>query len=188
MGCNVDIIDFGSLSNGLPTITESFCKWLVETSAFCLHYNSHNSTNCILECVNNIDGINKFKLIWQELDERIIDTYGDLEEVTEYGATGIAILLSIAMTNFTTVSRSFKKNGFDYWLGDKENTLFQGKARLEISGILRGNGTQFNSRIKQKFKQTNISDGSGLDCFVSVVEFSTPKASFLSKEKTYGKN
>jgi hypothetical protein len=184
----MDTIDITQLNKGLPTVTEKFCQMFAETAIFCLQHNSHKSSHCVLDCINNINADDTFKLIWPEPDKRINDTYNDLEEATEYGATGIAILLSIKLTKYSTVLRSYKTTGFDYWLGDKTDSLFQEKARLEISGILNGNDTQFNTRIKQKFKQTNTSDNSGLECFVSVVEFGKPKASFLSKEKYHEKN
>jgi hypothetical protein len=111
-----------------------------------------------------------------------------LDEATEYGAMGLAMLLLIKLTKYTIVERSMKGPGFDYWLGDKDDKMFQKKARLEISGIFHGDDSQFKTRINQKFKQTNISDKCGFDCFVSVIEFGKPKASFLSKEDNYERN
>jgi hypothetical protein len=48
-----------------------------------------------------------------------------------------AILLMRALTGYTVIERSRKGTGFDWWLGTEDN-LFQGKVRLEVSGILRG--------------------------------------------------
>ena len=75
------------------------------------------------------------------------------------------------------MERSRKGTGFDYWLGKKEldNTLLQDKARLEVSGIRKGNESLIDSRIKLKMKQTERSDN-GLRAVIIVVEFSNPLA------------
>jgi hypothetical protein len=183
-------INISDLNSGLPTITSSFGQGAAEAAVFCLQKNSHISDDCILNCITKVkngkqDEYEEFQLIWDKLDSRAETTYGDLQEATEYGATALALLLTIKLTDFTTVERSMKKTGFDYWIGDKDDYMFQKKARLEISGIFEGDESQFKARIKQKFKQTNISDNSGLCCFVSVIEFGKPRASFLSKEESY---
>jgi len=182
-------LNISELNNGLPTITSAYGQEMAEAAAFCLTKNSHQSSNCILTCMKTSkNDIESFQLFWDELDPRVESTYGDLDEATEYGAMGIAILLSIKLTEYSTVKRSMKETGIDFWIGDKDDNMFQGKARLEISGIFNGTETQFNTRIKQKFKQTDISDSSGFDCFVSVVEFSRPMASFLTKKDNYERN
>jgi hypothetical protein len=53
--------------------------------------------------------------------------------------------------------------------------LFQKKARLEISGILKGESSQIKSRVKQKKAQTQVSAG-GYPGYAAVVEFSSPQA------------
>jgi hypothetical protein len=185
----MEIINISELNYGLPTITPAYGQGLAEAAAFCLSKNSHQSSNCILNCIKTLkDDIESYQLFWDDLDPRVESTYGDLEEATEYGAMGIAILLSTKLIKYSTVERSMKGTGIDYWIGEKNNDMFQRKARLEISGIFRGNDSQFKLRLNQKFKQTTISDGLGYDCFVSIIEFSMPKASFLSKENNYGRN
>lgn len=191
----MDIIDIEQLNAGLPTITPAFCRMLAETAVFCLQENSHKSAECVLPCLtskkDNANETKDFQLVWGEQDTRTEDTYGDLQEATEYGATGLSIILAAKLTKYSTALRSMKYGGFDYWLGekdDKENFLFQKKARLEISGIFKGAEAQFNARVKQKFKQTDVSDASGYDCYISVIEFSKPRASFLSKEDNYERN
>ena len=49
-------------------------------------------------------------------------------------------------------------------------------ARLEVSGLINQNNSQYNYRIKQKKKQTKQSDNTNLPAYVAVVEFETPKA------------
>jgi hypothetical protein len=75
-----------------------------------------------------------------------------------------------------TVQRAFKGGGFDYWLGTvDEDRPFQNLARLEISGIRRGNRRQIAARVKEKSEQVRRSDGA-LPAYVVVVEFSAPAA------------
>lgn len=102
-----------------------------------------------------------------------------LDELTFRFVTKVSALLAFETTEYTIVERSSKGTGFDYMLGDKNDTLFIPKARLEISGIK--TETESNSiekRFKQKALQTDISDKSGLPAYISIIEFSTPKAVF----------
>jgi hypothetical protein len=186
----METINISKLNDGLPTISPIYGQEMAEAAAFCLQRNSHESEKCILSCIKTLkDDTVDFHLAWDELDPRVETTYGDLDEATEHGAMGLAMLLALKLTKYTTVKRSMKGRGFDYWLCDKDDyNMFQEKARLEISGIFKGDDPQFKTRINRKFKQTNISDGYGFDCFVSVIEFGKPKASFLSKEDNYERN
>jgi hypothetical protein len=70
--------------------------------------------------------------------------------------------------------------GFDWWLGNDDD-LFQAKARLEVSGILKGTTKQISSRISSKKSQTRQSDALGLAAFVVVVEFGTPRSRVVQR-------
>ena len=60
---------------------------------------------------------------------------------------------------------------------DGEEALpFQSSARLEVSGILNGTESQFATRVKQKLKQTEVSDRTKLTAYAVVVEFGQPQA------------
>ena len=68
-------------------------------------------------------------------------------------------------------------------LGDSDDPLFMPKARLEVSGIMRETeGNTLATRFQQKAAQTDRSDATRLPAYVSVVEFSTPKAKFDIKQ------
>jgi hypothetical protein len=101
--------------------------------------------------------------------------WNDLEEAAEQGASGLAMLLMRALTGYTVLERARKGTGFDWWLGNDDN-LFQNKARLEVSGILRGKGWRIRSRAAAKEVQTGRSNSSGLTAYIVVVEFGAPKA------------
>ena len=106
--------------------------------------------------------------------------WNDLEEATQHGAYAVAILLVRALTGYTVIERSRKGTGFDWWLGTEDN-LFQGKARLEVSGILHGTTRRINGRIKARVGQTTQSDNLALPAYVVVVEFGTPRAKVVQR-------
>lgn len=113
----------------------------------------------------------KFLLLWESLTEKHYRTCADLQEATEYGAYGIAILVVRETTGKTVVERSAKGPGFDFWIGDEQDAElpFQGLARLEVSGILCGDPAEINARVTTKKRQVKHSDA-----FIAVVEFSRP--------------
>jgi hypothetical protein len=92
----------------------------------------------------------------------------------------VAILLIRALTGYTAIERSRKGTGFDWWLGTEDN-LFQGKARLEVSGILHGSTRRINSRIKVRTEQTKQSDNLAFVAYVVVVEFGTPRVKVVQR-------
>jgi hypothetical protein len=155
-------------------------SFLAESALYCLDYCKHKS-GVTLSLVDRIDEI--VSVIWTfDLDERADSTYADLQEVTEYGAACIAILLTLSFTRNTTVQRSCKGGGFDYWVGNIDTTSeppFQGCARLEVSGTLLGGLSEVRSRTKEKIVQTMKSAGTGIPAIVSVVEFATPIGTFV---------
>ncbi len=122
-------------------------------------------------------------LEWSPVDDQQRRTYADMQEATELGACGVAILVVREATAKVVVERSKKGTGFDYWLGDNaddDGPLFGGKTRLEVSGILTGTQSQIDSRMKQKKGQIAPSDHVAPG-FVAVVEFGTPIACLESK-------
>ena len=176
------MLDLNKLIGELPTITEKMGGLLAESAAFCLEYNRH-LTGSEIRVVGSKP--KSMKIVWSfEIDHRAQYTYQDKPEVTELGATGVAILLSLELTGYNSVIRSCKGTGFDYWIGNFEDSKelpFQKKARLEVSGILNDSESVFKSRVKQKLKQTDVSDFMKIPAYVSVVEFSEPVASLVKK-------
>ena len=89
-----------------------------------------------------------------------------------------------SLTNLTVIERSVKGKGFgfDFWLGsiDDINTLFQRKARLEVSGIRKGSETLIQSRVNMKLRQMSPSD-TVAPGYIAVVEFGIPQARIVEK-------
>ncbi len=136
-----------------------------------------------------IDGIQdtEVELQWNAIDDTIRRFNADEEVATEYGAYGIAALLMPYLTGLTVIERSIKGKGFgfDFWLGsiDNPDTLFQRKARLEVSGIRKGSESIIQSRVKIKLEQISPSDTLSPG-YVCVVEFGTPRTRIIKKCKT----
>ena len=90
-------------------------------------------------------------------------------------------ILIVELTEYTVVRRSRKGTGFDYWLGHQNAVApFQDAARLEISGIHRGDLRDVRARVTRKKQQTALSDGK-LPAYIVVVEFSRPLSYVVKK-------
>jgi len=109
--------------------------------------------------------------------------WNDDEYATEHGAYCIAALI-VEQCGLEVVERSKKKSGFDFWLAPKNSRvdLFQGLTRLEVSGIRNGDAATLEARVRQKMKQTKVSDGE-LPAVIVVVEFGLPIAKMVERCK-----
>lgn len=173
-------ISLAALSEGMPGLTPACAQSLAEAAAVCLESRSHQARVRLPRHGLMPEDLH---LEWSPVDDQQRRTYADMQEVTELGACGVAILVVREATAKVVVERSKKGTGFDYWLGDNaddDGPLFGGKTRLEVSGILAGTQSQIVSRMKQKKGQIAPSDqvAPGL---VAVVEFGTPIACLESK-------
>jgi hypothetical protein len=132
------------------------------------------------------DSTHSMKVVWTEEGDadRRLKAWGDRSIAAENGAYGIAALLIDSLTEYTVIDRSQKGTGIDYWLGRKggvNELLFQAKARLEVSGILAGEHSDIEKRVRLKEKQITPSDGR-LPGIIVVVEFSKPRARMRTKK------
>jgi hypothetical protein len=92
----------------------------------------------------------------------------------------ISLFLALHLTEYDEFETSMKADGIDFWLSRKDEFGFL--ARLEISGIRKETPTnKAEYRVKTKKLQTEQSDERRLPAFISIVEFSTPKAIFVKK-------
>lgn len=178
----MDSLLLDTLKEGLPTLTRAWGSFLYEAGYYCLETQGHKSGIKLI-----VKGKEKevYSIFWKgQITPKIQYSWRDQEEAVVYGASCIAILLAIKKTSYSTVERSIKGTGFDYWLGDMNNIgalPFQRKARLEISGIKKGNDNLVNRRVNIKLQQTNRSDKTGFPAYIIVVEFSTPMSIFKEK-------
>lgn len=162
--------------SGLPGITPVAASQLYEAFEVCMHIAGHNEKVGLKMVGMTNENIN---LLWtDEYNSQKERTYTDMQYTVEHGAVCLSVMLSLSLTPYTIVERSRKGTGFDYWLGDKDSVLFQKKARLEVSGIQKGDEATLNRRYVSKAEQTRQSDELMLPAYISVIEFSNPKAIF----------
>jgi len=163
-------INLETLYEGMPAVTPAYGRSLAEAGAVCLDEVGHQSGVEL-----QVKGLHKtkYKLLWPAVTTQMKNCYNDLQDSTENGAYGIAFLLLKQLTDYTVIQRSRKGPGFDYWLGKEGSPLFQDKARLEVSGILKGTAPKIANRVKQKLTQVTPSDGT-YPAYVVVVEFGNP--------------
>jgi hypothetical protein len=92
------------------------------------------------------------RLIRVVVTEQMRRGNADLQDATEDRATGIAILAAKRYTGYTIVERKAKVGGFDWYLGNEpedEFSLIENIARLEVSGILKGDDRDIAKRVRQ---------------------------------------
>lgn len=174
-------IELDRLKTGIMGLTEEVGGFLLQACSVCLENQGHKSgINYELKGVKN----EVITLNWsQKVNSKVKRNWSDLQEATEYGATGIAISLAEKYSEFDTIERSSKGTGFDFWLGEEDEIeIFQRKARLEISGILNESKTNtVSKRVKLKINQVKASNNLGLKAHISVTDFNSPKGQYLIK-------
>lgn len=167
----LDLNDLGD--NFAPGLSSAKGRDLAEAAGVCLESQGH-STGVRLH-IRGDARIDSQELRWPLITEQIRLTHADARDAAELGATGIAILLTAQETGYAVLRRAVINTGVDYWLGDAAGT---DQARLEVSGILHGDGARINARLNEKMRQTERSAESGLPVYVVVVEFGAPAAHF----------
>ena len=180
-GSTNDTLNLDALKIGMQGVTSRIAAVYEEAAVTCLEEAGHASGVDM-----EIDGDNThlMKVIWTKEGDagQRSRAWGDKNVAVEHGAYGIAALLIDSLTEYTVVERSQKGTGIDYWLGKKgaDETLFQAKARLDVSGIRKGDDRDIGARVRHKEKQITPSDGR-LPGIIVVVEFSSPRARMRTK-------
>ncbi len=165
-----------------PGWSLTFGATCAAAAAVCLDEQNHPNPVTL-----QIDGQYPYEIEiqWNAVDETTRRFNADPEVATEDGAYGIASLIMPHLTNLTVIERSIKGCGFDFWLGSIDNldTLFQRKARLEVSGIRNGSQSIIQSRVNMKLKQISPSD-TVAPGYICIVEFGTPHSRIIEKCRT----
>ena len=180
-------LDLERILDGYLGLHEDRGRSHYQAAKVCLDYHQHESS--LLCEIKDLEGIiDTVHMQWAgEISQQIRDTWDDLEQATEWGAEGVAVVVVLDFTKYTIRRRAKSKRriGFDYWLSEKnpdansanddsENVLL-GTARLEVSGILEAaSESTITTRVKDKIKQTTQSDDYGIPAYVVVVEWSKP--------------
>jgi len=162
----------------MPGLTRSAGQYLADAAAVCFEKCGHREpiTLAVMGWTAQT-----YHVICPEVTDQKRRTHNDQQEATELGACAVAISVIHDLAGFAVVERSRKGTGFDYWLGDDDPHPFRKKARLEVSGILRGTDSDLERRVKEKCRQTERSDCTRLEAFVAVVEFGHPMAKVVKR-------
>ena len=191
-----ETLDLNALHNqDRPGLTKTIGSFFSECAAVCLDYNGH-----VFPVILRLTGsyITQWHLVGPAVTNQMRRAYGDLQEATEYGASGIALLIVESCEGLTVLSRSPKDGGgFDYYLTPVEqapdttedNFLGVATARLEVSGILGGTPEDTQYRINARIRRLEQSAGENseariLPVWIVVVEFSAPGARMENYEPT----
>jgi hypothetical protein len=178
MGKAPTVIDLASLPAGFPHLTSAFCATLAESGRVCFDEHGHPRP-VKLKVRGTFRRV--FHVKWEPATDQLRRTYNDEEVATENGAYGVAFFLIRELTGLQVIERSRKGTGFDFWLGGDGGGLpFQNKARLEVSGIRRGDSARVKARVEQKKRQTERSAGK-LPAYIVVVEFAAPMTQVAKK-------
>jgi hypothetical protein len=167
-----------TLAVAFPHIPPACGTMLAQAAILCLDKQGHVSGVPLTVKGSHI-GV--YTLHWSDrVTEPMQRFWNDWDEATEQAAYAVALVLMRAVTGYTVVERSRKGTGFDWWLGNDDN-IFQAKARLEVSGILRGTEKRIRTRVLAKTRQTQQSDSVQLPAHVVVVEFGKPQARMVQR-------
>jgi hypothetical protein len=165
-------VELAELQKGQPGLTPHAGGSLAEACSICLAYNRHGKSVTI-----SVEGSHSavYEVSRFDITPQMQSSWADIQEATEYGAAGLAILLVCLLVGLTVVQRSAKGTGVDYWLGERDDDYpFTNKARLEVSGILSGTAADRARRMREKQQQTTPSSSSQIPAYVVIVEFSQP--------------
>lgn len=174
------ILDVSDIKKGFPGISKILCAHHYEAFMVCMHKCEHK-TGKILQLSGDLK--KTLSLQWEDyFDEQIDSAWQDEIEYTDNGAVCLSALLVKECTDYTIIRRARIGTGIDYWLGKENDILFQDSARLEISGIFEESKTNtVQKRFNKKKRQVQSSDSTSLPVYISIIEFSSPKA-FFAKE------
>lgn len=128
----LDLRDLGK--NIAPGITSVIGNVMAEAAGVCLERNGHPQ-NVRLGVTGYVD--TSHELRWAPITAATPPGWNDLAVAAEWGAAGVAALLTHHETDYTVTKQARKHagSGFDYWLGPKSGGQEE-SARLEVSGIL----------------------------------------------------
>ena len=169
--------DLAKLHESLPAFSTVRAKAFAEAARVSLHTQGHSS-GTLLEVQG--DYVVVIRLRFRKPSEKVLRSWRDPNEAAEDGATAIAFVEVLELTDYTVVERSAIGTTVDYWLGFNDRLPFQNAARLEVSGIARGDDSLIRGRVREKIQRLHQSRKS-LPALVSVTAFGTPKSTLVNK-------
>ncbi|MEZ5042502.1 MAG: hypothetical protein R2828_21555 [Saprospiraceae bacterium] len=174
----MDKLNLDDLKNGFFGLSKNIGAFLAEAAMICLDLNNH-STGTIL----NLSGFSEksFILDWtDEVTPELSNSWKDLKEATEYGATALAALLIFPISGMVITGRVPQAEQSDYVLQkpgnyNKNSTLPE--AFLEVSGILNEKaGNTINMRVEKKKRHIQQGALRNYPTYIIVIEFGIPQS------------
>ena len=172
-----DTWDLASLESGRAGLTPAEACSLVEAAAVCFEATGAKTT-VQLALTGEFGGTMTLRV--PRVTDQIRRTYADVVHAVERGACAVAALLCERQMGMSIVEQSWRGGAFDYWLGESAGELFQRKAKLEVSGILRGDVSHVRRRLMEKLGRLPAGD-SPWTTWIVVVEFSQPSANAVRR-------
>jgi hypothetical protein len=178
----MEVLTIENLKETITAISSTQCEFLSENCIVALENGGHQS-GCPMAVYGDTE--KAYGLQWSKPVNK--SGYKESVKIVAHAAEAISFFLSTELTEFTVVEEALIGTGIDYWLGyDDTHSLYQSnnfmRARLEVSGIEKETvANSLEKRVKDKKRQTAPTDASNLPAYISVVEFSAPKAFFGKK-------
>lgn len=174
----IDLADFSALGTGFHASAASHHG---ACATVCLRHHWPKGA-VALTCQSKTREI-KFHVRPLRVTQAMRRTYADLDEATQFGACGMALLLAARELGARFVSRQVKGTAFDYFVAPPGVPAvdpmdpFANCWALETTGILTGTASQVQQRIKEK-RDRLVKAGMAYPSMIAVVEFSEPRAIF----------
>ncbi len=178
----INKLRLNQINNLMNAFSPVQCAYYAEAGVIALENQKHQP-GVQLKIEGNVQ--ESYQLEWESF---IYSKSGWQEprEIAENGAIAIGILVILELTAYQIVEQSIIGSGFDFWLGykkhhkdyDPDNFL---NARLEVSGINKGNRADVVRRARKKLQQLKILDYLNIPGYVIVTEFSAPMSLIVKK-------
>jgi hypothetical protein len=168
-------LNLDELKNGMPGLSEAVGCFILEAAIVCLTTNGHEP-GVKLKVSGKYS--ETFEVVWSDgLDEQALRSWKDMNEATEYGATALALLLVVILTEFAAFARAPQMSSADYVLVKKAANDGSPAAYLEVSGILKeAQGNTLQMRLTEKKRRQKELRDENFPVLIVIAEFSVPKA------------
>ncbi len=176
-------INLSDLSGTIGGIHYSLGLYMQHCAVYCLTSQNHLS-GVKFNIKTNKKSI-EYDILWDIAeDTNLQKSIGDEETATEFGAMGLAVLLTLELTDYKYFESAIKGTGVDFWLfkDNREQELYVEKAAsLEISGIRTSNvSNNLLKRLNTKKKQAQKSKDKSKQTYIAIIEFGKPESLYIS--------
>lgn len=172
---DLDLRDFSSVG---PRLHSSAAAYYGNSASYCLR--RHRARGPIFLRYTDTKSERTLRVQAHVITRAVRATFNDLQDATEHGAYGVALLTAALEMGATLAERSYKGPGFDFHLYPPglgtsldPDDIFSGTWALEVSGLLQGTAADVDGRLREKRRQV-ASAAKIQPTLVAIVEFSEP--------------